>query len=90
MTTEELLRGLEPQTHSQRIRAMVTLGSQKDAASQANIAELERGGFYERSLALYACYGSRNAAHVLRALNDPSRLLRRGLLRAGATSGLQR
>ncbi len=76
MTTEELLRELESQTHSQRVRAMVELGRQDTAENKAIIAELERGDFYSRSLALYACYGSRDAAHVLRALHDPSRLMR--------------
>jgi HEAT repeat protein len=76
MTTQELLLEMESQTHAQRIQAMVSLGRQQDARSVAIIAELERGGFYERRLALYSCFGSRDAAHVLRALNDPSWLLR--------------
>lgn len=76
MTTQELLQAMESQTHAQRIQAMVALGRHQDADSVAIIADLERGGFYERQLALYSCFGGRDSAHVLRALNDPSRLLR--------------
>lgn len=76
MTTQELLHEMESLTHAQRVQTMVSLGRQQDAESVATVAELERGGFYERGLALYSCFGSRDAVHVLRALNDPSRLLR--------------
>lgn len=76
MTTEDRLRGLEAQGHCQRVGAMIALRRQRDAESQAIIAALEHGGFYERMLALYNCFSSRDAAHVLRELNDLLRLLR--------------
>jgi hypothetical protein len=76
MTVEELLRDLEGLNHGGRVRAIVALGQRDDTESRALIADLERGGFYERSLALYTCFGSRDGEHALRALSDPSRLLR--------------
>lgn len=40
------------------------------------LATLAQGNFYERFLSLYACFGSTDGAHVLRALTDPSRSIR--------------
>ncbi|HEY7357942.1 MAG TPA: HEAT repeat domain-containing protein, partial [Ktedonobacterales bacterium] len=57
-------------------RRMIALGRQRDDESRALLAEMERGGFSERFLALYACFGSRNGAHAARALSDPSRTIR--------------
>ncbi len=76
MANEQLLSDLELMSHSDRIRVMVELGRQQSDESKAAIAELERGGFYERQLALYSCFGSRDPSHILRAVNDPSHLLR--------------
>src|SRR5262249_9292309 len=50
----------------------------------ALLAGLEQGGFYERLLALQACYGSRDGAVAVRALEAPSRILRGRALRAVA------
>lgn len=76
MTTAELLAELEPLTHTARVQRMIALGRQQDEGSRALIAEMERGGFYERFLALYACFGSRDSAHAVRALSDASRTIR--------------
>lgn len=76
MTTAELLAELEPLTHTGRVQRMIALGRQQDEESRALIGEMERGGFYERFLALYACFGSRDSAHAARALSDPSRTIR--------------
>jgi len=78
VTPEQLLQDLEPLAYADRIRRMVELGRQarQDAATQALLAALATRGFYERQLALFACGGSRDAAQVLRALADPSRLIR--------------
>ncbi|HEY7356009.1 MAG TPA: hypothetical protein VH590_06065, partial [Ktedonobacterales bacterium] len=76
MTTAELLQQLEPLTHSERVQRMIALGRQQNDESRAIFAEMERGGFSERFLALYACFGSRDSAHAARALSDPSRTIR--------------
>jgi hypothetical protein len=76
MTKDELLEQLEPLSHVERVRAMIALGRREDAEAHELIATLERGDFSERFLALYSCFGSRDQAHVLRALADPSRLMR--------------
>lgn len=47
-----------------------------DPSAAETLAALTRGGFYERYLALQACFGSRDADHVLQALADPSRGIR--------------
>src|SRR5205823_5884113 len=47
-----------------------------DATVVATISALEQGEFYQRWLALQACFGSDDGAHVARALRDPSRAIR--------------
>ena len=78
MTAKQLLRELETLPHTARIRRMVELG--RKAAHDPKLATLlttlEQGGFYERFLALHACFGNRDGAHVLHALTDPSRIIR--------------
>src|SRR4051794_6273263 len=78
MTPEKLLRELEKLPYPARVRRMVEVG--KSAANDASVAKtlatLERGNFYQRQLSLQSCFGSRDGEHVLRALNDPSRLIR--------------
>jgi hypothetical protein len=76
MTKDEVLDQLEALSHVERVRAMIALGRRGDAEARELIAALERGDFYERFLALYSCFGSSDQPHVLRALADPSRLLR--------------
>jgi len=48
------------------------------------ISDLAAGDFYERHLALSSCVGSGDAEHVLRALSDPSNMLRRFALKIAA------
>ena len=84
MTAAELLQQFETQTHRQRIAAMIALGRQNDGESHAIIVQLEQGNMYERMLALYSCFGSRDSAHALRALADPSRLMRGLAIRLAA------
>lgn len=57
---------------------MVEVGrlAQTDTTVAETLDELERGDFYERYMALQACYGSRDGAHALRAIGDPSRGIR--------------
>jgi hypothetical protein len=79
MTAATLLAELETAPYDNRVQRMVALGRQArtDAAAAAVLQELAAAtGFYERQLALLACYGSRDGAHALAALADPSRLLR--------------
>jgi hypothetical protein len=81
MTPEALLLELEPCTHAERMRRMVDLGRRLARAQEpelpALIAGLERHqSVYARMLALQTCMGSHDGAHVVRALEDPSRTLR--------------
>ncbi|RZK50592.1 MAG: hypothetical protein EOO59_15860, partial [Hymenobacter sp.] len=79
MTTATLLAELEAATYDHRVRRMVALGRQArtDAAAAAVLHPLATAaGFYERQLALLACFGSADGAQVLAALAGPSRLLR--------------
>ncbi|HLW03281.1 MAG TPA: HEAT repeat domain-containing protein [Ktedonobacterales bacterium] len=76
MTVEELLQDLEARHHAERVRAMIALGRRGDAETRALLAELEAGDFYQRYMALYSCFGSQNREHVLRALDDPSKIIR--------------
>lgn len=57
---------------------MVELGRTAITDSQlaTTLTTLEQGGFYERFLAIHACSGNRDGAHVLRSLTDPSRIIR--------------
>ncbi|MBI3972493.1 MAG: hypothetical protein HY332_14530 [Chloroflexi bacterium] len=79
MSPNELLRELEPLPHDDRMRRMVEVGRRAavDPSVAATLASFEQGGFYERWLALQSCFGSRDGSHVLRALADPSRAIRR-------------
>lgn len=72
-----LLRKLESRTHDARMRRMVELGQEAGTNPQTAelLAALEKGGFYERLLALQSCYGSKDGSHALRALHDPSRTI---------------
>src|ERR1700733_13064972 len=78
MTMQQLLQVLEPLTYKARLQHMIDLGRQ--AANNVDIAtlltDLKQGDFYERLLAIQSCYGSYNRDHVLRALTDPSRIIR--------------
>ncbi len=78
MTPEQLLQICETLTHNGRMRYMFELGRATfaDASIASTIAVLQHGDVYQRALALQSCFGSRDAAHVLRALADPSRSIR--------------
>jgi hypothetical protein len=78
MTPSQMLQELEPMKHDTRIGRVIELGHQVGAGTNAAIiiAAWEQGDYYERWLALYSCYGSRDGEHVLRALADPSRTIR--------------
>lgn len=78
MTAKHLLHELETLPHAARIRRMVELGraAAHDSDITSTLTTLEQGNFYERFLALHSCFGSYDGAHVLRALTDPSRIMR--------------
>ena len=86
MNATDLLRELETLAHDARVRRMVALGqaARSDSRSASVLSTLERGDVYARSLALYACYGSGDGGHVLRALAEPSRGVRSQALRLAA------
>jgi hypothetical protein len=86
MTPDKLLQECESLTHSGRMRRMVELGhlAATDASIQTTLEVLAQGEVYQRFLALQACQGSRDAGHVLRALDDASRLVRTLALRLAA------
>lgn len=80
---ESFLDELETLTHSERVRRMVDVGRRAadgDHPAAALLRRLEAGDVYERYLALQAGFGSRDGARALRALGDPSGLVR-GLAR---------
>lgn len=78
MTKKHLLTVLEKLNHNARMRYMVEVGRQakQDASHARLLAQLESGNVYERMMALQACHGSRDSAQVMRALEDPSRIIR--------------
>lgn len=78
MTIDQLLQDVETLPHGSRVRTMIELGRRAriDPETAALLDELAQGEWYQRFLALYACFGSANAAHVLAALDDPSKILR--------------
>lgn len=78
MTAARIVREGEPLAHGARVRRMVALGREVAARPEvaAGLTELERGDAYARCLALYACFGSRDSGPVMRALADPSRMVR--------------
>ncbi|MBV9258741.1 MAG: hypothetical protein JO215_12055 [Ktedonobacteraceae bacterium] len=78
MTPSQMLQTLEPLKHNTRVGRVIELGYQvgKETNAASIIADWEQGNYYERWLALYSCFGSRNSEHVLRALSDPSRTIR--------------
>ncbi|HEY5003341.1 MAG TPA: hypothetical protein VII61_09325, partial [Ktedonobacteraceae bacterium] len=78
MTPSQMLQELEPMKHNTRIGRVIELGHQASAGTNAAmiIAAWEQGDYYERWLALYSCYGSRDGEHALRALADSSRTIR--------------
>lgn len=73
---------LSTRTHDDRVRAMIELG--RSGRDRDTIEALARGDVYERRLALSSCWGSRDGAHVLRALSDASRRVRGLALRLAA------
>ena len=78
MTPSQMLQELEPLSHNTRIGRVIELGHQ--AGPGTNVARIiatwEQGEHYERWLALYSCFGSRDGEHVLRAFADPSHAIR--------------
>ena len=77
MDRQSLLAELEHLNDSGRMRRMVEVGRQArtDPRAAAALAEMARGRFYERRLAVQACAGSGDREHVLRAVDDPSALI---------------
>jgi hypothetical protein len=78
MTADQLLQEIETLPYAARIHYMVNLGrvAVSDPQLATTLTTLEKGDFYPRFLAIYACFGSRDGEHVLRSLADPSRLIR--------------
>jgi hypothetical protein len=80
MSKAAFLSALEPLTYNDRVRHMVQAGQRAvkgDAEAASVLAELRRSPeAYERLLALRSAHGTRDGAHVLEALSDPSRSVR--------------
>ncbi len=78
MNPNTLLQTLEPLTHQARMRQMVEIGKQSRNNRQlaSTLIQLAQGDFYQRYLALQACYGSGNIELIYQSLSDPSRKLR--------------
>jgi HEAT repeat protein len=75
VSAAQILKTVETMSYGERIKHMVTLGRDMQSHS-ADIAELRAGSVYERLLALYTCYTSHDADHVMEAISDESRLIR--------------
>lgn len=78
MTVEQLLAELETLSHNAWMYRMVIVGRQaaSDTEVRGTLNALAQGDMYRRMLALQACHGSRDGAHVLAALSDPSYTIR--------------
>ena len=78
MTPEQLFQECEMLTYKNRLRRMVELGqlASNDATIRDTIDEFAQGDVYQRALAVQSCFGSRDSKHALRALSDPSRIVR--------------
>src|SRR5262245_47244349 len=78
MSLNALLAELESLNYAGRIRRMIALG--RDSVNDADAAEvlrqMEQGDVYQRRMALFGCYGSRNGEFIVRALSDESRQMR--------------
>lgn len=81
MSKEAFLSELEPLTNDDRFGRMVRAGQQaasSDAETKSLLDELKRSPeAYERLLALASAHGTRDGAHVVEALADVSRSVRR-------------
>src|SRR5688572_20487178 len=86
MNPSRLLRELESLPYDARVRRMVEPGrlEKSDVSVAETLTLFERGGFYERWMALNSCYGSRDGTRVLRALADPSQAIRGAALKLAA------
>jgi hypothetical protein len=90
MTTAQPLQDLEALPHQARVRRVVQVGqaaARGESTALAALADLETGGWYERSLASAACRGRQDAAPASRLLKEPSRALRRAALALVARFG---
>lgn len=88
MNPQTFLNELATLTHAQRMQRMVQVGKEARTtpALATLIEQLSRGDTYERRLAITACFGSRDGAHALRALQDSSRTVRGMAIQAVALS----
>src|SRR5579884_1998359 len=88
-SVETILQDVEPLNHTARVRYMIVLGRRMSDEPDvgAAIADLSRGDFMARYLALVTCYTSRDRALVLRSLADPSRIIRNLALRLVSLAG---
>lgn len=64
--------------YNARIKEVIELGrkSRQEAAVAKGLSELSLGDACARRLALFSCFGSQDGAPVVRAVSDPSRLVR--------------
>ena len=75
---KDILAKVEPLPHQRRVQVLVELGRKAEQASWVReaLAELATGTCYERTLALHACFGSRDRELIRRSLADPSATVR--------------
>ena len=91
MSDRAFLAEIEPLPHRDRIRRAFELGRRAaagDAAAAAIVEALRRSPeAYERAIALATVHGSRDGAHVVEAVGDTSRVVRRAACRMLALYG---
>ncbi len=75
MPVDQLLKTVESMSYRDRIQFMIALGRDMQA-NRADIQALQTRGVYERMLALYTCYTSHDAEHVMKATSDESNMIR--------------
>ncbi len=78
MNLDQLLAEFEQLSYAQRIKRMVGLGQQASNNPQIGqlIAQLaQSNSIYQRRLALWSCYGSRDSSLIRRFIEDPAQSL---------------
>ncbi|KAH8671788.1 hypothetical protein BGZ60DRAFT_537224 [Tricladium varicosporioides] len=79
MNVSALIAGYDTIPYADRIASLIELGrASKTEASAKQLAEdLSNGSLYEQLLSLETCYGSHDVTLALKAIDSPSRHLRR-------------
>jgi hypothetical protein len=77
-TAAELYQKLSTSPHHDRVKELLALGRQakQDTSAAALLSQLSQGDPFAKKCALISCFGSQNGEMILRAVSDPSRMVR--------------